>query len=335
MAECIIARGGSYGGGSNEPPIIADKHTILVTVRDSAGDILSGTSVDCYDGGLWYNYHTNDKGQVLFVTNSGTAYISAQNFSRNEAYKFLDQDSIIDYQVDAPVGLSSVVNLNLTYRNNQEFTSMSSDIYESNTPIMYDGNYKVRVANYANLFLGGAGGGAAGSMGRSKGANDTYWLTAGGGGGGGGITIANNINLNKSITYTGFVGIGGLGGDWSNGSPHTFSGNAGGSSSFFGFIANGGGGGGFDTFIETEICYNASGGSAGTGTYGGGKGGNSGKNGQASGYSNWGGGGGGGFYQGYGRGGNGGIGPNNYEHKPQTYGNSGTNGICIIQYYHY
>ena len=57
MAECIIARGGgrSDGGGTSGPPIISDKHTILVTVKSSNGTIIPNSSVHCKDGSLWYN----------------------------------------------------------------------------------------------------------------------------------------------------------------------------------------------------------------------------------------------------------------------------------------
>ena len=118
MAECIIARGGSSGGGNNGglPPVVADRCSILVTVKDSAGTVINDLSVHCKDGSMWYNYHTNEKGQVLFMTNSGSANITAWNFSINGNYKWIDQN-IATINIDAPASSSNKVNINLPYIN--------------------------------------------------------------------------------------------------------------------------------------------------------------------------------------------------------------------------
>lgn len=284
MAECIIARGGGRSdGGSSGPPIIADKHTILVTVTDSDGVIINDLSVHCKDGDNWYNYHTNDKGQVLFVTNSGAANITAWNFSINGNYKYIDQIET-NKNIDAPVGLSTLLNLSLGFQTSEiSFTSMTTNIYQKQC---YSGNYKVRVANYVNVFAGGAGGGGVGATSMDE---NYYNIASGGcGGAGGGIAINNGVVLNHTQNYLFYIGSGGKGsGPYDNGIT-------GGSTSAFNTVATGGEGGRLNYTRALE----------GNGTYGGGNGGTAWidegtyYHGANSKYSNWGGGGGGGETQG-------------------------------------
>lgn len=270
MAECIIARGGGRSDeGSSGPPIIADKHTILVTVKSSIGEVVNDLSVHCKDGDNWYNYHTNDKGQVLFVTNSGAANITAYNYSINGNWQILDQ-GLGTANIEAPVGLSTTKEITLPFINSQNFTSMGGSIGQTGSSL-FSGNCKVIAANYANIFLGGAGGGGSASY-WAKDSSDIY----GSGGGGGGITIANGIDMNKNAMYKFYLGVGGSGSGYTGGSGATSSG--------FGYSATGGRGG-----------SNRVGGREGTGTYGGGNGAGWGNNGTASKYGNWGGGGGSGF----------------------------------------
>ena len=277
MAECIIARGGGRSDGvSSGPPIIADKHTILVTVTDSAGQVINDLSVHCKDGDAWYNYHTNDKGQVLFVTNSGSANITAWNFSINGNYKYIDQIETTK-DIDAPVGLGTSLDLSLAFQQSEiSFTNMTSNIYQNQC---YYGNYKVRVANYVNVFVGGGGGGGGNAYNRS--AYDWEISEGGGGGGGGGCSIENNILLNHNQIYLFYIGSGGSAGVY---------GTAGGTSSAFNIMATGGEGGRDDRRSNE-----------GQGTYGGGNGGyawngtSGSSGGLASKFSNWGGGGGAGF----------------------------------------
>lgn len=276
MAECIIARGGGRSdGGFSGPPIIADKHTILVTVTDSNNQVINDLSVHCKDGDNWYNYHTNDKGQVLFVTNSGAANITAWNFSINGNYKYIDQ-AYVSKNIDAPVGLSTTLNLALGFQANEvSFNSMTSNIFVDKC---YSGNYKVRVANHVNVFVGGAGGGGGGSY-ETTNTSDEDSVWGGCGGGGGGISIGNSIALTHDsfyLFYTGSKGIGGKG---------YREGSTGGTSSAFGISATGGEGGNCGGF--------SSGSGQGTGNYNGGNGSNNySRNGGNSRYSNWGGGGG-------------------------------------------
>lgn len=279
MAECIIARGGGRSdGGTSGPPVIPGMHTILVTVTDSANQPIEDLSVHCKDGSAWYNYHTNEKGQVLFATNSGAANITAWNFSLNGNYKYLDQE-IATKNLDTPIGSTTTLNLSLArIAEEQSFTSMQSNIYKPRTAGLFSGKCKVRVSNHANLFLGGAGGGGDWSR------TDSDSMYGGGGGGGGGITIANSIQLNKLETYNFFIGGGGAGGYIAYG-PRYVNATSGGSTTAFGHTATGGGGG---------RQQRGGGGAAGTGTYSGGaalfSAGNG--NGQNSQWSNWGGGGG-------------------------------------------
>lgn len=285
MAECIIARGGGRSdGGSSGPPIIVDKHTILVTLVDSNNIPVPNMSVDCKDGSTWYNYHTNDKGQILFVTNSGAANITAHNYSRNLAFQYIDQSQPEVKNIDAPIGLGTEIRIQYSSIQSQNFTSMSGTLGATGSSC-YSGNWMVRCADYVNLFIGGAGGGGGWSS-----WHDDY---AGTGGGGGGITIRNRVELNKNITYKFYVGAGGSPSTPDYPLPDIFYGTSGGSSSAFGFSASGGGGGATVDFDRVNNAYGNYFGSAGVGDYSGGNGGAFGTDGENSKWSNWGGGGGG------------------------------------------
>ena len=286
MAECIIARGGgsSSGGGTVGPPVIPGMHTILTTVTDSAGIPIEDLSVHCKDGSAWYNYHTNEKGQVLFATNSGAANIIAWNFSLNGNYKYLDQETVTK-DLDAPIGSTTTLNLSLIrVSGEQSFTAMQSNIYQPRTAGLFSGNCRVRVSTHANVFLGGGGGG--GGWGVTD--DDDSTMYGGAGGGGGGITIRNGVAISTSSNYQFFIGAGGSAGWCIPGSRQYVDGGTGGSTSAFGLSCTGGGGGkGGGGMIGTA-------GVAGTGDYSGGSAVASARNGngQNSQWSNWGGGGG-------------------------------------------
>ena len=235
MAECIFASGGgrSDGGGTIGPPVIPGMHTVLVTVTDSAGGPVEDLSVHCKDGSAWYNYHTNDKGQVLFATNSGSANITAWNLSLNGNYKYLDQESV-SKNIDAPIGSTTMLNISLTpITTEQSFTFMQSNIYAPRSSGLYSGNCRVRAYNRANIFLGGAGGG--GGWTRDE---EAY---GGGGGGGGGIIVRTGFELNQSQNYLFYIGSGGRGG-W-RAAGHDAESTSGGTTSGFGLAATGGEGG--------------------------------------------------------------------------------------------
>lgn len=260
-------------------PIYGDKCSIVVTAKDSSGAPFEGITISCLDGSSWYNYLTNSQGQALFVTNSGSANFIAWNANVEGNYKYIDQAPVIQ-NVDAPTGTSKNITMQLSRISTKEYTgAMSNDIF--NNTAMFGGNHKVRVSNYVNIFLGGAGSGGWGSSPtRSESSN------GGRGGYGGGITIVNNIALNKNSNYLFYVSAGGYGGDggyvYSTGTiTHGEAGGSGGTTSAFGYSATGGS-------VSTW----------GTGNYnGGGEGGYYGR-GKNSAWSNWGGDGGKGSYSG-------------------------------------
>ena len=72
MAEAILSRS---GGGESETiiPITPGYHTILATLKTEDGVAITNQVVSCNDGGRFHNYTTNEKGQAMFVTNSGSA----------------------------------------------------------------------------------------------------------------------------------------------------------------------------------------------------------------------------------------------------------------------
>ena len=196
MAECIIARGGS-AGASTQIPIVSDRCSLLVTVKDSEGGLLSDLSVHCKDGNTWYNYHTNDRGQVLFMCNSGSANITAWNFSINGNFKFMDQ-APQSLNVDTPIAQIIDKTISLGIANEFNKCGMTNNIYDENK--CYDGWHISKHYNRANIFLGGGGGAGGGG---------TFGLFHGGGGAGGAI-IRNNIEIQKDYNYLLYAGDGGI-----------------------------------------------------------------------------------------------------------------------------
>ena len=220
-------------------PIYGDKCSIVVTAKDSSGAPFEGITISCLDGSSWYNYLTNSQGQALFVTNSGSANFIAWNANVEGNYKYIDQAPVIQ-NVDAPTGTSKNITMQLSRISTKEYSgAMNNNIF--NNTAMFGGNHKVRVSNYVNIFLGGAGSGGWGSN-----CGEYGTRSAGKGGYGGGITIVNNIALNKNNNYLFYVSAGGSGGreghyynDIGTGS-YGKAGGTGGTTSAFGYSATGG-----------------------------------------------------------------------------------------------
>lgn len=281
MAECIIARGGGRSDGESSVPIVSDRCSLVISIYDTDNKPLSDMSVHCKDGNTWYNYHTNEKGQVLFMTNSGSANITAYNFSIQNNFMYLDMENSNTINIDAPIAQKKEANIVLGYKTTAEISGSTptynlsqylSTINSIQDSYYYAGNCFVHYANKANVILwgGGGGGGSAGSM------------TSGGGGGGGAINIGNDIELDHSKPYTLRIGGDGRGGHVANNFGDN--GSSGGTTTIFNLSANGGSGGGFG----------GKGGLGGIGLYNGGNGGNWLENGYDHSYSGGGGGGAGG-----------------------------------------
>lgn len=207
--------------------------SILLTVKDSLNYPAVNMMVNCKDGPSWYNYITNEKGQVLFSTNSGSANISIINKLANGAI-VLDQKEM---SIDIAAPTSTVIRNTVTltgYADSEEinFTTPGSDYH---VPYFINGGqYTFLVSSKIDLFLGGGGGGG-GASGRST--------TGGTGGGAGGAILRTNVPVNKGEVYTGYLGSGGAAGrqnyDFTVNEPA----GSGGTTSFMSYSAAGGAGG--------------------------------------------------------------------------------------------
>ena len=280
MSEAIISRRGyindSNGGSGPNVPITPGYCSALVTVYDAKGSIVPFVTINCQDGGFWYNTHTNATGQALITCNSGKLNVIARNYSIQNKFVILDQAQATINNISAPI--NKAIYCNMRYTNDfktKTYTASTNDV--TNVSSLYNGNCSFRVAKHVNVSIGGGGGGGGTS----------HWRWSGSGGGGGGYSVYNGVTVSNSQYYKFYIGAGG--------SPAA----AGGSTSAFGNSVTGGRGG-------TRSDYGASGGSGGTGMYSGGSGGKgSGYDtgykeyfppsaGSSSGNANWGGGGGGG-----------------------------------------
>ena len=196
MGEALISRAGG-GEGETIVPITPGYHTILVSIKDPEGGVMANHPVTCTDGSRKYNYTTNSRGQAMFVCNSGAANIFVNNY--NGAYRYLDIAAQWK-NIDAPVGLSSKVEINLEHPSSLvEF--LSSTGFEF---------YSERVCDID--IVGGGGGGGNGT---SQYEADRYYYIGGGGGGAGYLNQYKNQTL-KGI-YNFISGAGGSpGGNWQN-----------------------------------------------------------------------------------------------------------------------
>lgn len=182
MAEALIVR----KGGLSETilPIIPGSHTILATLRDYTGKKVSGYPLNCKDGSRWYNYSTNENGQVLFTCNSGSANISLING------QYVDFSTKI-INIDAPVGLSSKVNISMD--------KISSILIANNRLFKFFYPHKCNI----RIIGGGGGGGAGWSRTDDDGWKDYMW---GQNGGNGYISIYNSQSFTANTIYNFIAG---------------------------------------------------------------------------------------------------------------------------------
>ena len=219
MGEALISRTGN-GESETSIPVLPDYHTLIVTLRDYDNAIIPNYTINCKDGTSWYNYTTNDKGQVMFTTNSGSANITVYN--NLTGVRYLDFVNTI-FNVDCPLGQYSKHNIVLTGQNG---------------PInLTNGNYMFLKPKTCTINVCGGGGGGGG------GGGDDY---EGQTGGNGYVTnVTDNFESNNQFRV--IIGSGGRMGyalRWED-STHSGYGGTGGTTSIRNYSANGGSGGNF------------------------------------------------------------------------------------------
>ena len=206
MGEAIISRA---GGGSSDDPIavVPGYHSLLVKLKTEDGNPIDNCIINCKDGSTWYNYKTNEKGQALFMCNSGTANLFINNVVNGIQYCDIVPTNV---NVDAPVGQKTIMNIIHNRHKSVEFLS-STDFY-------------IISKRNTNISLIGGGGGGGGGV---------WWSKAevgydGSGGGGGYI---NSYKTELYGKYHFIAGAGGRGGKYIyNGYNSEVIGGAGGTS---------------------------------------------------------------------------------------------------------
>ena len=253
MAECIIARGGGgrSDSGGGLPPVIQGYCQVVANVYDGDGNPFPDVLVCCKDGNTWYNYHSNDKGQILFVTNSGSLNITAYNWSSENKFTWIDQIAPQTMNIDAPVTTSKYCSINFnTFKSNRTYYNA----------VQFN-NIKFKSTNTVQIICGGAGGGGSGGY--------KYSYTSAAGGGGGALN-SGNITVDKNTIYPMYIGQGGSGSYNGN-----YKASSGGSTSCAGIVAYGGEGGWGRTPGSGSVGNaggGGNGGQPGTNRYGGGGG---------------------------------------------------------------
>lgn len=235
MAEAIISR--SSAAAETVVPVTPGYHTILVTLKDLDGLPMVNRIVSCKDNKTYYNYTTNEKGQAIFAVNSGYANIFVNNYFND--IQFLDILPIYK-NIDAPVGLTSKINLT--------FDECNKEYYE------FTANKKFALLKKrnANLIICGGGGGGGYFITQSGQGSPSTKIS--GGGAGGYLNQYNNITLGKRVIYNFIVGIGGAAGTYNRNNYKYVKGNTGGTS----YIVNTeysaiGGNGGNTAYFGTNL----------------------------------------------------------------------------------
>lgn len=222
MGEALISRAGGSSGETVEViDPVAGICIVVPTLYDSAGNIINNACINCKDGSAWYNYVTNNKGQIRFSTNSGTVNLYVPNRLNNGLYMF-DQAELHKNGIAAPVGTVVNINLNLSRLNSYSISGSRWGQFRQTSKV--------------SIELGGGGGGGSGGTDSHNGQMTSDQQYGAGGGGGEYKTVA-NVPVTCLINYYAAVGSGGSGGSWGS------SGGSGGTSSFVGHSALGGGGG--------------------------------------------------------------------------------------------
>ena len=188
MGEALISRAGG-GEGEVQLPIAPGYHTIGVRLKDQTGKVVVNWPIQCKDGTATYNYKTNEKGMTIFMCNSGAANISINNYL--DGIQYIDIAAPGWTNIDAPVGLTTTLNINFTDGpNKHDFTSNKL--------------FGLLLERNCNLYIVGGGGGG-GPAGHSSG--EKYWA-----GGGGGAGYLNNYTNQQLYGIYNFIsGLGGSG----------------------------------------------------------------------------------------------------------------------------
>lgn len=248
MGESILCK---YPTGKSDGDIIVlpTHHSILVKVIGPNNYGLAvNFPISCKDGSAYYNYTTNEKGQCLFMVNSGTANIFACNIVNGTRYIDISNSWT---NIDAPVGSKTILNIvlangptSITTTTEYNFTTAvtrnvnialvggggggGSGVEYSRYEVIYYGgcggagylnwynNYTIEGGNKYRFIPGSGGSGSRsiqsnGSSGGSSYIYNTNMSAAGGSGGG-------NSFGNKSTSWIGAGGIGGLGNGANGGS---------------------------------------------------------------------------------------------------------------------
>ena len=184
MGEALISRA---GGGEAEAilPVVPGYHTILINLKDYENKPLSNFYVNCKDGSSWYNYTTNEKGQALFTTNSGSANFTV--FNR----KYIDFVNT-SINVDAPLSQSSKKDIIL---------NKASTVYITSTSNV---KFLLPQINLNTVLCGGGGGGGGGG--------EIDFEPDYAGRGGHGYTKSVKFSADSNTNIYCYIGLGGSGG---------------------------------------------------------------------------------------------------------------------------
>lgn len=169
------------------PAIVAGYCSILAIVKDPNGKPMANWPINCKDGTSNYNYTTDEKGQAIFMCNSGAANFSVPN-NIGDGVLYIDILPTT-YNQDAPVMTNKIVNIVM----NQPATG---------NKIRFNGGgqtYKFYAFNSTvDLFIGGGGGGGGGGNASA--------------GSGGECLLIQNVKLPTYNVFSGRVGEGGTNG---------------------------------------------------------------------------------------------------------------------------
>ena len=251
MGEALLIKFGGEVSNPYEGIEVAPNYcTVLVTLYDSDGEILTDCDINARCGGLWTNTYTNALGQAAVSVNGQTT-IYAYPRSLRSNFNYIDQQyrsiTIPATTIQNKINNVYPVEITLNRINNLSFRTSYNAVQ--------NGAARFRLANWvSNLFMIGGGGGGLGfqqSILSIHGSGIEVIGLCGGGGGASIIGTGRVVRISRSNTYYFTVGDGGNG---SSTRPGT-----GGSTAAFGFSVLGGINGYTSTGWGNNISINTDG----------------------------------------------------------------------------
>ena len=188
MGEALVSRA---GGSDTSLPIDPTQHLYLITLETADGKRITNCILNVKDGSSYYNYTTNQSGQVTIGIKGGNLNMLVPNVIDGIQYH-----DILNTWINkaAPLGESEKLNI----------------IHNNSGNLFYNKNTLFNFISSRKVFMVLEGGGGAGS---GATCSNRVWYRYNGAGGGSGYVKTYNTTL-AANKYNFICGLGGQNGFW-------------------------------------------------------------------------------------------------------------------------